>query len=88
MSEPTWTAKMFDENKALKAKVAAHEYRADYWKSECLELQTKVEDLTAALKDIYKVTNERQVMSIVMANLPQPKTIPAALKEDEDEHDM
>lgn len=48
-----------------------------------VELQAKVEELTSALKDIYKVTNDMQVMSIVMANLPQPKTIPAALKEDE-----
>ena len=43
----------------------------------------KIDELTAALKDIYKVTNDMQVMSIVMANLPQPKTIPAALKENE-----
>ena len=51
--------------------------------SKITPLQTKVEELETALKDIYQVTNDRQVMSIVMANLPQPKTIPAALKEDE-----
>jgi len=46
------------------------------------ELQAKVEKLTEALKDIYKATTDLQVMSIVMANLPQPKTIPAALSQE------
>ena len=50
--------------------------------NEKLTLQAKVAELTAALKDIYSVTNDIQVMSIVMANLPQPKTIPAALKQE------
>ena len=45
-------------------------------------LQIKVEKLTEALKDIYKATTDLQVMSIVMANLPQPKTIPAALSQE------
>jgi hypothetical protein len=40
------------------------------------ELEAKIEALTEALKDIYKATTDLQVMSIVMANLPQPKTIP------------
>jgi len=48
------------------------------------ELQAKVEKLTEALKDIYKATTDLQVMSIVMANLPQPKTIPAALKQEDE----
>jgi uncharacterized coiled-coil protein SlyX len=46
------------------------------------KLQAEVEDLTEALKDIYKATTDLQVMSIVMANLPQPKTIPAALPQE------
>jgi len=48
------------------------------------ELEAKIEALTEALKDIYKATTDLQVMSIVMANLPQPKTIPAALKQEDE----
>jgi ABC-type transporter Mla subunit MlaD len=40
------------------------------------DLEATITKLTGALKDIYSVTNEMQVMSIVMANLPTPKTIP------------
>jgi len=47
MSEPTWTAKMFDENKALKAKV---EELTEGWNKELTTvvlLEAKVDELTA-----------------------------------------
>ena len=69
--------------KELEAKLIEAEERAEEYYDLNEKLIAKVEELTAALKDIYKVTNDMQVMSIVMANLPQPKTIPAALKESE-----
>ena len=55
MSEPTWTAKMFDENKALKAKVEEERYILEMYKTSAerriKELQTKVEELEKQLKD-------------------------------------
>jgi len=46
--------------------------------NENKKLQADVDKYRDALKDIYSVTNDLQVMSIVMANLPAPTTVPPA----------
>ena len=65
---------------ALQAKVEEEKDILEMYKVSAerriTELEAKIEALTEALKDIYKATTDLQVMSIVMANLPQPKTIP------------
>ena len=46
--------------------------------NENKKLQADVDKYRDALKDIYSVTNDLQVMSIVMANLSAPTTVPPA----------
>jgi hypothetical protein len=43
----------------------------------------RIAELEAGLKDIYSVTTEMQVMSIVVANLSTPPTTPLSTKEED-----
>ena len=54
------------------------EAEIDHLHDEADEYRAEVERYRGALKDIYSVTNDLQVMSIVMANLPAPTTVPPA----------
>ena len=46
MSEPTWTAKMFDENKALKAELKTVIYKHAEAEHTIIKLRAEIEKLT------------------------------------------